>query len=335
MLLWDSWPKELYSDCYHLANMKVDKTTSASESGASEHHAAPPAPREEGWTRVHRKRRGRTTRAPGPESATSLLPTPSPPSLTLAQMQQDHERFTSKWKDSPSCRQLREMIASRAASSGSGSGVGISRAVCFGLGSFDPSKGYLDAPRQSHIQLAAFLCIVDQLSQSSLGGGKEPMECFFQEPVFNAVDKSFIESLGHQVVDSPEGFRLVDASTVAFGVHLYKEVYLQIIEKHIPAIFVGTPCGVWEDADMFVLPDWPRMRKLDQLCDKRSFPAPAGDFVTFSNTSVHWRRLPEDEKQSTADWDERQSSETVPFRFQCSPNSGVKLVARSRRHPSN
>lgn len=201
-----------------------------------------PSDTQNDWVKVHR-RKGRRTRPsatapPAPASSVSLsIPAPSTPSLSVEQVKQEHDRISDQWKSSSSCRRLQELLSSHSTSSS------VTKAICFGLGTFDPVDGAWEQKRKAHIQLAAFLAIVDYL-RSKEG---HAISCFFQDPIFNPVDKAFIESLGHQVVESPVGFQLVEPSALVFGVHLYRDVYSQIIATHTPAMFIGTAYEVWEE----------------------------------------------------------------------------------------
>jgi hypothetical protein len=197
---------------------------------------------QEDWVRVrHRKGRRSGGNAAPAGAVSSSVPIPSTPSLTLEQVKQDYDRFAGHWKSSPSSFRLQELLSNHAASSTSSNVV--TKAICFGLGTFDPADGAWEQKRKVHVQLAAFLTIVEHLQHTA----SQEICCFFQDPIFNSVDKAFIASLGHRVVESPTGFELLEPSTLAFGIHLYRDVYSQIIATHIPAMFVGTPYEVWEE----------------------------------------------------------------------------------------
>ncbi|OTA58969.1 hypothetical protein K449DRAFT_334000 [Hypoxylon sp. EC38] len=201
------------------------------------------------------------------------------PFLSVSDIESEHQRITDQWGTSMCCRQLQQVVASRP------SGPTITHAVCFGLGSFDPDDGSWESRRRAHVQLAAFLCMVEELQRSQ----PQPIHCLFQEPVFNSADKNFICSLGYKVVDSPEGFEQVGPSTLVFGIHLYKDVYAQAIDGHPPAIFVGTPREIWEECHGSDSLDWVKLKELDAQCDKVKFPED-GEYTTFSGTTIHWRR---------------------------------------------
>ncbi|KAI5860957.1 hypothetical protein GGS23DRAFT_202801 [Durotheca rogersii] len=198
----------------------------------------PVAESAEEWTTVHHRGRRTKTHRPIPlrSREAALTSQPLPSSLSVADIEREHRRIADQWKTSACRRQLEEIILSRICNSE------ISEAICLGLGSFDPDNGSWEAKRTAHVQLAAFLYIADMLRPP----GSSAIPCIFQEPFFNSADKAFIRSLGHEVVDSPEGFERVGASTFVFGVHLYRDIYLQAIASHIPRIFVGTPFHIWQ-----------------------------------------------------------------------------------------
>ncbi|KAI2627194.1 hypothetical protein GGS21DRAFT_528987 [Xylaria nigripes] len=200
-------------------------------------HSEPP----DGWVKVNGRRGrrwGRATTSTSASFVSTSVVTPSDPSLSLEQVKQDHDRFSIHWKSSSSCIRLQELLSSHA------TGIqNITRAICLGLGTFDPPDGAWEQKRKAHIQLAAFLTIVEHLQSKA----SRRIHCIFQDPVFNSVDKAFIASLGHEVVESPIGFQLVEPETIVFGIHLYRDIYSQVIATHIPAIFIGTPYEVWEE----------------------------------------------------------------------------------------
>ncbi|OTA99617.1 hypothetical protein M426DRAFT_16292 [Hypoxylon sp. CI-4A] len=242
---------------------------------------------QEQWTTVRRK--GRRPPKSHQHAAAPNTPTVTPgsgdrlSSLSISDIQRKHQRTMDQWKPSVCCHQLKEIITSQHHS------PTVTRAICLGLGSFDPEDGSWKGKRRAHVQLAAFLTMVEQLQH----GDQQPIRCIFQDPAFNSVDKDFIRGLGHEVVDSPEGFDLVDPSTLIFGVHLYKDTYSRAIAQHIPAVFVGTPREVWEECHDFDLLDWAMLKKLDERCDKVKFPQDEEDYTIFSTTSIHWRRQDE------------------------------------------
>lgn len=183
--------------------------------------------------------------------------------LSVSDIQRDHNRHMAQWQESTCRRRLIDLLSARLTTTSWGSRPNVSRAVCLGIGSFDPEDGAWEVKRRAHIQLAAFLTIVTTLrdyqgrhdgqdesqSQNEHQQKPQPIRCFFQEPMFTPSDKDFIRALGHEfeVVESPRGFELVDNNTLVFGVHLYRDIYSRAIAGCAPAIFVGTGLNVWEE----------------------------------------------------------------------------------------
>lgn len=267
----------------------------------------------EAWTFVKSKRNrqsGKRLPIPGAAASTPATSHQAPKrtttSLSVAEILSDHKKFAQQWTDSDSCSKLRNLIKSRPCH------PFPTKAICLGLGSFDPEDGSWQIRRRSHIQLAAFMTIVDSFADLS----KHKINCFFQEPCFTAGDKSFLKSIGYEVVDSPRGFEEVSEDTVLYGVHLYRDIYSSAIEKAIPAMFIGTGYDVWERYDWEWLlvrpcfvqrlvtdlhsyadadaPEWAKMRRLHGSCDKLLFPDDKEFYPYFTSTTIHWRR-PHDE----------------------------------------
>ncbi|KAI1798515.1 hypothetical protein F4811DRAFT_208690 [Daldinia bambusicola] len=236
------------------------------------------------WTRVHRKgrRHRKSPHAIHSEIAGTVINLKRSSSLSARDIMEEHKHITHQWESSACRHKLLEIFEPRMAH------FNISDAICLGIGSFDPEDGSWEIKRKAHIQLAAFLFIVEQFQRSS----SRKICCVFQDPVFNASDKDFIRALGHEVVDSPIGFEQVSPSTLVFGIHLYRDVYAQAIAKCLPAMFIGTPREVWEECYGSDPLDWVDLDELNKKCDKVKFPEDAG-YTTFSSTAIHWRRCEE------------------------------------------
>ncbi|KAF5027356.1 hypothetical protein F66182_557, partial [Fusarium sp. NRRL 66182] len=197
------------------------------------------------WTHVTRKSKSRSKSKPKSKSTPSTshinaLPiTPNTDTASLrspSDLQADYLRIRSRWEAETPCARLREIISTKTSHL-----TTINRAVNFGVGTFDPTDGAWDAKRSTFVQLAAFEIIIEELEKRT--GSK--IDTFFQDPVFSASDKTFLSNLGHTVVEDPAGCDLISADTFFFGVHLYKPLYADVLEKGTPAIFVGTGWNAW------------------------------------------------------------------------------------------
>ncbi|KAI0886452.1 uncharacterized protein GGS22DRAFT_128933 [Annulohypoxylon maeteangense] len=233
------------------------------------------------WIKVRRKGRRIKSHHPvlPPSNTSNSGPKQRPSSLSVSDVEREHRHIRDQWRASTGCRRLRDVVAS------CDCGSAITDAICFGLGSFDPEDGSWENKRRAHIQLSAFLYMVEQLQCDK----RVPIRCLFQEPIFNSVDEAFIRSLGYEVVYSPNGFEQVSTSTLVFGIHLYRDIYAHALANNLPAVFVGTPREVWEECRASDIPDWDRLKELDDRCDKVEFPEDSG-YTTFSSTVIHWRR---------------------------------------------
>lgn len=118
------------------------------------------------WTRITRKGKGKKL---GRKEEVLRLPVGGPPEnfhpngspqLTVDDIKANHDRFASKWRATKCYEQLFCIIKDKSASHEK-----ITRAVCLGLGAFDPEDSSFTAQRRSHIQLAAFLAMVETLSR--------------------------------------------------------------------------------------------------------------------------------------------------------------------------
>lgn len=204
------------------------------------------------WTRVSRKGKGKRSNRqtknvealpPVAGAPENFLPNPAP-QLSVQDIRFQHDKIATKWRSTSSCSKLREIVKANAASH-----APITRAICLGLGAFDPEDGSWLAQRRSHIQMAAFLTIVDTLEECYNGVEKERdtrIACFYQEPRFAQPDKDFIASLQGKIVESPASYHLIDETTLVFGVHLYRDIWADALQRSLPGMFVGTGWDVWE-----------------------------------------------------------------------------------------
>lgn len=218
------------------------------------------------WTRVARKGKGNKSgrayvppRPPPPAAGApdNFRPNPAP-RLSPQDIEADHQKIAAQWRATDSYATLRETVRSNAASH-----APITRAICLGLGPFDPEDGSWTAQRRSHTQLAAFLAVVQVLGACTQApvicappdltdsrADKQNhghIECFYQEPRFAQTDKDFIASaLRGKIVESPRSYDLVDETTLVFGVHLYRDIWADALRRSLPGMFVGTGWDVWE-----------------------------------------------------------------------------------------
>ncbi|KAM3560899.1 hypothetical protein MY1884_002686 [Beauveria asiatica] len=177
---------------------------------------------DEGWTRVKRKSRQNPSKKAQIAKVHHLPGTFAPRTHGLLRppesLRADHDKIRVQWLDSPAHEALIRLVDSHAQD------LQIDKAVCLGIGTFDPEDGGWEAKRAA----------------------KRSIECIFQEPIFTDSDKSFLTSLGHRIVSSPAAYSLIDNTTLLLAVHLYRPIYAAALKLNLPAIFVGTGWDVWD-----------------------------------------------------------------------------------------
>lgn len=120
------------------------------------------------WTHIGRKGKRHNKKQvghnpPAAGSVDNFRANPAP-TLSVADIHAAHEQVSAAWRGTAACAQLRSLVQSNAAEC-----VGVRRAICLGLGAFDPEDGAWVARRRAHVQLAAFLTMVEALEGMSNG----------------------------------------------------------------------------------------------------------------------------------------------------------------------
>lgn len=221
------------------------------------------------WTFV--KPRSRKTKGRGKGSVPQLPPgaqtsASTPASIkprtsnlrSVDEIDKEYHTVREQWLDSECSTKLRELVRNQSIKQGS-----ISKAICLGVGTFDPEDGAWAQKRISFHQLIAFTVLVEELgkfpctnvvqlmataansSDAEKLNGSE-IKCIHQDPIFTESDKGFLIKLGHSVVEDPGAYTEVDEATFLYGVHLYRPVYAASLETKLPCIFVGTGYDEWE-----------------------------------------------------------------------------------------
>lgn len=129
----------------------------------------------------------------------------------------------------------------------------LTKCVCLGLGSLT-----MGTPDSSY-QLAALITMLEILSMHSdtpststglpcssklvltqnVGVKFDIQEVIFQDPAFNARDKTFLTSHGYAVLEHPEAFSKVDDNTFLFAPHLEVGVLATALEHGTPAVCIS------------------------------------------------------------------------------------------------
>ncbi|KAL1844898.1 hypothetical protein VTK73DRAFT_1545 [Phialemonium thermophilum] len=226
--------------------------------------------------------RAASSRLDGEEQQRQFETPPNPsPQLTLEQIARRHDRISTEWRAGACCAQLRSLVEKSLPSH-----VRLTRAVCLGIGSFEPVESVPMVARVAHVQLEAFR-VMAELLEAHCGA---PVQRIIQEPCFSPTDKQFCESLGFRVVDTPTAFDMIDGETLLYGIHLYIPTWAQALRKQLPGCWVGCrvdDCERYRDLQNQDI-DIARIQAIDDTFDKMPFPQEKkGDF-TFSDTVVYW-----------------------------------------------
>ncbi|TDZ39726.1 hypothetical protein CTRI78_v010488 [Colletotrichum trifolii] len=240
-------------------------------------------PQEEEWTFVKTKSRFR--RAP-PKVPSALKAKHDEPRVykPAADIAGEYESFRVRWRETPCHGHIKQLIRSNVRKHKK-----VRRAVCLGVGTFDPEDGGWDAKRRSFIQLEGFLTVVEVLSELY----NESIPCTLQEPRFTPGDVGFLTGLGHDVVESPSAFDAVDEDTLVFAIHMYRPIYEMALEKTLPAMFVGTGWDTWDGVGLLAEGDFKCMSDMHRSHTHFDFPQD-GNHTTFSSTCLYWRPKSED-----------------------------------------
>ncbi|WXC45657.1 hypothetical protein QX201_005357 [Fusarium graminearum] len=248
------------------------------------------------WTQVSRKSRKNKSKSTSsnqvPSSSRSHInarrEVPNKENIrTPAELEASYRQNREHWESEPSCAEVRELIASKASHLNK-----INRAINFGVGTFDP-KGVCN-PKASFVQLAAFDVIVEELEKIT----GEKIETYIQDPLFSGSDKTFLGNLGHTVVEEPAGNDLITPTTFFFGVHLYKGVYKDAFEKHLPVLFIGTSWDAWENT--LDVDGLEKIKEIHNTFEHCEFPEDKYD-TAFSTTGIYWKVNGEDEKSESVE----------------------------------
>jgi hypothetical protein len=165
-----------------------------------------------------------------------LAPAEAPSRLTLVQLQAQLQGHGEKWADSRSWAWVREvLLQSLARSESARAAAPVEAIVCIGLGS--PSGflrgGWVDRRTVCLYQLAALVAIKDLLRRQQ----DTPVPVYAQDPVFNALDRELLESLGITVVEHPAAFDLVTQQSVVFCPGAESKHLLQIFPSRPQVLF--------------------------------------------------------------------------------------------------
>lgn len=68
----------------------------------------------------------------------------------------------------------------------------------------------------------------------------QPIKCYAQEPSFGPSDREYCQTLGIEVVDTPDAFKHVNSDALVFGIHFPHVAWGYALSENLPGLYVGT-----------------------------------------------------------------------------------------------
>lgn len=166
--------------------------------------------------------------------------------------------YTTHWQASPCLSSLKRVFEQDILTA---QRIILTKCVCLGLGSLT-----MGTPDSSY-QLAALITMLEILSMCSgtpststgtpcllwlalkqnLGMKFDIYEVIFQDPAFNAQDKTFLTNHGYTVLEDPEAISKIDDNTFLFAPHLEVGVLATALEHSIPAVCISNNISYYFD----------------------------------------------------------------------------------------
>ncbi|KAJ0315127.1 hypothetical protein COL5a_012093 [Colletotrichum fioriniae] len=122
-------------------------------------------PKHDEWIHVKSKSRSRRSAPKPPVKGPGAISKPAEPRShkSVIDITAEYHSFKSKWRETICCLSLKKLVRDNFEGHRR-----VRKAVCLGVGTFDPEDGGWDAKRRSYIQLDAFLTVVEVLCMPTL-----------------------------------------------------------------------------------------------------------------------------------------------------------------------
>ncbi|GAQ09382.1 hypothetical protein ALT_6703 [Aspergillus lentulus] len=201
----------------------------------------------DGWTHVTTNKNVRRALRPnqsadgGQSTTPALLPAEAPSQLTLDDLQTQFNGYRERWEGSETWRVMADTLRRRFEGSSSISdpdprATPLENIVCIGLGS--PSGflrgGWVDRRSVSLYQLAALVGVTGLMKKYC-----PSIIAYAQDPVFNQLDRSLLNSLGITVLDHPEGFEKASNRSFLYCPGAERTHLEQLLASDPPLLFGG------------------------------------------------------------------------------------------------
>ncbi|KKZ67704.1 hypothetical protein EMCG_01069 [[Emmonsia] crescens] len=193
---------------------------------------------EDGWTHITTTQRSTSNKLCVPPIQDLLIPAEAPDGLTFKKLKKQFEWHKRCWEESQSWRTMKAALENGLVA---GTASRIDNCVCFGLGS--PSGflrgGWVDRRAVSLYQLAALATMLEYFAHENTLS-TTIKDSYAQDPVFNALDKQLLESIGMRVVEHPDAFTLINERTFLYSPGAERVHILDMLPSN-PALFFGGP----------------------------------------------------------------------------------------------
>ncbi|KAG5918113.1 hypothetical protein E4U42_006997 [Claviceps africana] len=238
----------------------------------------PSQPRQEQQQEWHvvQPKNNRRPRKPRPVVLSSSATRTTGAPRSLQDITSEYHRLRQDPPTQQCCTTIRHLIRAHA-----GACSRVDKAICLGMGTFDPPDGAWEAKRRAYIQFLVFEAMVQEMETLF----QTTIQCTFQEPLLTDADTAFLTARGHTVVPAPLASTAVTQHTLLYGIHLYRPLYEEALRDHLPSVFVGTG---WETWDQLMLPGHHLHRIKDMHDTYQKWELPQ-DGTVFTGTWLYWR----------------------------------------------
>ncbi|RDL41675.1 uncharacterized protein BP5553_01654 [Venustampulla echinocandica] len=195
---------------------------------------------------------------------------------TIEEIQEEFTHSKKAWEGSPACASLKALLDEKMKADSNTKK--ISRVVALGLGSLQSSR--TQSRKTSFTQMAALETILQIMAK------EETISMIFQDPVFTDLDKEFLVTLGHQVVEDPAAFDQIDENTLVYAIHCYSDVYQKVSQAPKPAVLVSTDVELFDRTSLDgEKGDVKSLGAMVESYEAIPFPQIRHDF---SDTKIYW-----------------------------------------------
>ena len=119
----------------------------------------------------------------------------------------------------------------------------ITSCMCLGLGSLCGELGPLEPPNLAANPMKQLITF--ETSISMLRQQHNISHVYFQDPVFNAVDRAFLESRGYTILESPASNTVLNEETYLFMPYVHVNVALATLREYFPMLVLSYRIEWW------------------------------------------------------------------------------------------